>query len=839
MTAETKNKFKKALLSWMCVAALASGAVPGGFSGIIPTMTAAAEEPVTYDAEIDLAQLEDYTTNNTFGDKVAVNKKYSDDMARPIGWHYRVDIKESGTYLLKGSNEINGAYVDVNIRIGDNVDADIICDGAYIKNVIVKEISGSGEAEGNTHNFVSVFQTTNTNSNLNLSGTLAIERTYCGSHDINTDYLGGNTSSITGTFFDVTYTDAAGNYLSKTAYLSGGTYEDKSGISANYACVTANGAAFDYNNITAAATVICSDHTSDANGKCTNCGEVYLVDLSKLVDYKNGTAECPYGLSFNTPEDFSDILEVTFTKSGTYKLTGSNLIGGAYLDVKFIIADGVDVTLDCDDAFLKNDKGVRVENEQCNVLNLPANEPVYSYDLVASGYFTLYNYVHPFSVGNNATVNFTGKLFVDTFSDENYVPMFDDYRDMPNNIYGIYYNLNGSSLGKKFFVSGTEYDLSDYAVDFHCIKKIENNSPGIYTFRDNWLNAYVYTHHAFADGSDTCTQCGKELTGIAVNKNPQKTSYYAGETFDPTGLELELTFSDGTTEKVTYSESNKSDFTFSVSDNLTTADTNVTVTYKTLTADFPITVTKKSTGGSSGGSTRPITPPEPDKPIIGGTEKSWSDVAKDIEKFPEGKTETISLNGNTTVPADVIKAIAETKAVITFRINSAFSWTVDGSTLKESDIKDYDFQIKLITASGTETLRGAVGTGFIIDSVTEKATLNINFKKTHAQKFANLYKMVDDKLVFVDNVKIDDNGAAVGLEVSEKGEYIVMLGNFSDRPGDMDNDGILNSKDALAIIKNYLEIEIGSNPFVADLNGDGYINAKDALIVLKKYLGIE
>ena len=41
MTTETKNKFKKALLSWMCVAALASGAVPGGFSGIIPAVTAA------------------------------------------------------------------------------------------------------------------------------------------------------------------------------------------------------------------------------------------------------------------------------------------------------------------------------------------------------------------------------------------------------------------------------------------------------------------------------------------------------------------------------------------------------------------------------------------------------------------------------------------------------------------------------------------------------------------------------------------------------------------------------------------------------------------------------
>lgn len=320
-----------------------------------------------------------------------------------------------------------------------------------------------------------------------------------------------------------------------------------------------------------------------------------------------------------------------------------------------------------------------------------------------------------------------------------------------------------------------------------------------------------------------------------MKTNPQKTSYYAGETFDPTGLELELTYADSTTDTVTYSESNKNDFTFSVSDNLTAADTKVTVTYKTFTADFPITVTKKSTGGS----TRPATPPEPDKPIIGGTEKSWSDVAKDIEKLTEGETETISLNGNTTIPAEVIKAIADTKAVVTFRINSAFSWTVDGSTLKESDIRDYDFNIKVITPSGTETLRGAVGTGFTIDSVTEKATLNINFKTTHIGKFANLYKNVDGELVFVDNVKIDENGAAVGLEISEKGEYVVMLGELSDRPGDMDNDGILNSKDSLAVVKDFLGIESGVNPLVADVNVDGFINSKDALIIFKKSFGIE
>ena len=191
-----------------------------------------------------------------------------------------------------------------------------------------------------------------------------------------------------------------------------------------------------------------------------------------------------------------------------------------------------------------------------------------------------------------------------------------------------------------------------------------------------------------------------------------------------------------------------------------------------------------------------------------------------------------------TVPADVIKAIKDSKAVITFRINSAFNWTVDGSKLTDGDIHDYDFLIEVITATGIEILRGDVGVGFKIGDITGKATLNINFKKEHAQKFANLYKKVGDELVFVDNVKIDENGAAIGLKVSESGEYVVMLGEMSDRPGDIDNDGIMNAKDALAALKHSVGMEKGKNPVVGDMNGDGDINAKDALFILKKSVGM-
>ena len=261
--------------------------------------------------------------------------------------------------------------------------------------------------------------------------------------------------------------------------------------------------------------------------------------------------------------------------------------------------------------------------------------------------------------------------------------------------------------------------------------------------------------------------------------------------------------------------------------------------YKTTYVKYNGTNFVETTAPSSTPS-RPSRPkPEPvDNPIIGGEEKSWSSVAKEISALSEGEETTIDLNGATKVPANVIKTIKDSKAVVTFKAASAFGWTIDGSKLTDSDIADIDFEINLITAAGTETLRGTLGTGFAIDNITDKASLSISFKENHAGKFANLYKIVDEKLIFADNVRIDENGEANGLTVYEKGEYVVMLGETSDRPGDMNSDGILNAKDALAVLRHSSKLEQGKNPTVSDVNGDGFINAKDALIILKKAAGI-
>lgn len=86
---------------------------------------------------------------------------------------------------------------------------------------------------------------------------------------------------------------------------------------------------------------------------------------------------------------------------------------------------------------------------------------------------------------------------------------------------------------------------------------------------------------------------------IAVKTAPTKTSYTAGETFDPTGLVLTISYSDGTTTEVLYSKDD-ANFTFApaLDAKLTVDNKTVTVTYGEKTAEISITVTE-ATGPDS------------------------------------------------------------------------------------------------------------------------------------------------------------------------------------------------------------------------------------------------
>lgn len=88
----------------------------------------------------------------------------------------------------------------------------------------------------------------------------------------------------------------------------------------------------------------------------------------------------------------------------------------------------------------------------------------------------------------------------------------------------------------------------------------------------------------------------KTLSSISVETAPTKTSYEAGEYFDPTGLVIRRTYTDSTYDTYTYSD-HTSDFTFSptTSTALTQGTTSVTITYGEKSCSQSITVSAPKT----------------------------------------------------------------------------------------------------------------------------------------------------------------------------------------------------------------------------------------------------
>ena len=254
--------------------------------------------------------------------------------------------------------------------------------------------------------------------------------------------------------------------------------------------------------------------------------------------------------------------------------------------------------------------------------------------------------------------------------------------------------------------------------------------------------------------------------------------------------------------------------------------------------------TKRSSGGSGSGSSgggsgsggsgsRPTTSTNP---TIGGSSKSWSDIAADLEKLANGSEVTIQLNGNTAVPVEVIKVIDNKDLKVHFIVDSSRGWFVNGAEITAPAVADFTF---IRTASQKhDGLRGIEGMQFRINNTGVPTGLEIAFKSEHAGKFANLYNSVDGKLVFVACAKLGADGKLFLPGVTEKGDYIAMLCEFSDLQGDMSNDGILNAVDASAILKDIVGLESGANPLMADFNGDGNVNAVDASSILKKIVGL-
>ncbi len=239
-----------------------------------------------------------------------------------------------------------------------------------------------------------------------------------------------------------------------------------------------------------------------------------------------------------------------------------------------------------------------------------------------------------------------------------------------------------------------------------------------------------------------------------------------------------------------------------------------------------------SSGGHVSGGGRDTTPTDT-RPIINGERKTWTEIAADLGR-QNGGSATISMSGETTVPAEVIKAIADRKIKVEFAYDSTKSWLIDGAKITTVSAADFS----LFPGSvDTSSLRGVSGGKYRI-SADIPAEIRFTFLKRYAGEFANVYKLVDGKLVFQTCIKLAEDGTAVVPGMSAPGEYAVMVCRYSDRQGDFDNNGVLDIYDAVALLRYSVGLESGENLQLIDLNGDGMVNCADASTVLRWLVGL-
>lgn len=220
---------------------------------------------------------------------------------------------------------------------------------------------------------------------------------------------------------------------------------------------------------------------------------------------------------------------------------------------------------------------------------------------------------------------------------------------------------------------------------------------------------------------------------------------------------------------------------------------------------------------------------------LGGKPMSWNDIGNHLSKLPENSSAKISLNGKTTLPEAVISAIKDRKLTVEFVYDSVKSWVVRGDKIGTVSAAEF---AAFPGNADSSALRGVFGVDLKVGGTKVPAELKLAFRKGFAGQFANVYKLNGGVLEFQRCVKVGADATAVIPGADAAGEYVVMVCEFSDVPGDADNDGVLSALDASAVLKEAVGMAKSANAAVCDFNGDGEVNALDAAAVLKAVVGI-
>ncbi|MBR3288300.1 MAG: BspA family leucine-rich repeat surface protein [Lachnospiraceae bacterium] len=139
-------------------------------------------------------------------------------------------------------------------------------------------------------------------------------------------------------------------------------------------------------------------------------------------------------------------------------------------------------------------------------------------------------------------------------------------------------------VGESFDPTGLKINLN-YGIGASEVVTYNNSTSNLFSFNPSLVDTFSTAGSSIAVeitySGKTCTQYVDviEPQTISVKTAPSKVKYLVGEWFDPTGLELELTYSDNITKETILYLGNEFDISFDPSRVLAISDDHITITY--------------------------------------------------------------------------------------------------------------------------------------------------------------------------------------------------------------------------------------------------------------------
>ncbi len=336
---------------------------------------------------------------------------------------------------------------------------------------------------------------------------------------------------------------------------------------------------------------------------------------------------------------------------------------------------------------------------------------------------------------------------------------------------------------------------------------------------------------------------------LTIATQPGKTVYYINESLNINGCTAVVTYSDGSSKTINVTNSMVYGF-----DSSSVGIKILTVKYEGLIATLEITVKRRpavgapggggSSGGSSGGSggsrypSINIDDDDEECSTSGGSIKGWDEVEDAIPLYRDGRTMVLELNSDTTVPASVLKALADNKANLRAAFDSTYTWVLSGSKISgpvgalnlSIDAAGYIPSYLIENVGGTAKNRLRLNSSDYYGAV-----LQVGISGGYYGQYASLmkYNASRSALEFVSSSQIDSSGTA-NLTPSGSGDYIVMVDTETKLFGDVNNDGTISVNDARDLLRYVVGLIDVSRRTRPDVNGDGKVNAVDAAYILRK-----